>query len=74
MAAGTIQYIKYPSGGSGEAQHVVKIGIIGGTAPTDQSAIFEVRVNKDVYDQLHADQKTALDAITVANILAASYN
>lgn len=74
MAAGTIQYIKYASSGSGEAQHVVKIGILGGDTPTDQSGVFEVRVNKDVYDQLAASQRTALDAITIANILAASYN
>lgn len=73
MAAGTIQYKKKASG-SGEAQHVVVIGILGGTAPSDQPYVIEVRINKDVYDQLHADQQTALAAITVTDILAASYS
>jgi hypothetical protein len=73
MAAGTLQYIKYASV-SGEAEHVVKVGILGGTAPTDQVGVFEIRVKKDVYDNLHADQRAALDAVTLANVLAASYN
>ena len=73
MAAGTIQYIKKASV-SGEQEHVVMIGILGGDAPTNQVVIFEVRVRKDVYDQLHTDQKTALNAITITNILAASYS
>jgi len=73
MAAGTVTYDKKASG-SGEAQHVVKVGILGGTAPTDQMGVIEVRINKDVYDQLHADQRAAIAALTITDILAVSYN
>lgn len=72
MAAGTVTYEKRASV-SGEGQHVVKIGILGGTAPTDQLGVIEVRINKDIYDQLHADQQAAIAALTITDLLAVSY-
>lgn len=73
MAAGTVQHKKYASG-SGEEQFVDIIGILGGDTPTDQLVIYEVRVRKDIYDQLAASQKTALDAVTLGNIVTQAFS
>lgn len=76
MAAATINHEKRPHV-SGETEFVDRITLTGGTSPdvvgTSAVHFIEIRIKKDVYDNLSAANKTAVDAITIADVLAATF-
>lgn len=71
MAADTITFYKYALG-SGEAAFESRVGADNNvnTTKTRQPFVVEIKVNKDIYDQLHADTITALGAVTIADVVA----
>jgi hypothetical protein len=74
MAADTLKYYKRACG-SGEQQNKVRVGADNNTntTKTEQPEVFDVKIRKDILDQLHADTITALRAVTLGDIVDKAY-
>jgi len=74
MAADTLKYYKRAFG-SGESENRVRVGADNNTntTKTEQPEVFDVKVNKDILDQLHADTITALRALTLGDLVDKVY-
>jgi hypothetical protein len=74
MAADTLKYYKRAHG-SGEQRNRVRVGADNdvNTTKTEQPEVFQLTVNKDILDGLHADTITALRAVTLGNLVDKAY-